>query len=340
MSSAISSFAAPKSKKSRYEIVSASQTTVSAVSTGANTSNFEFAVPSIIPRRLQSKRPKPPQVLRSAFQAPTHPKWTREPSMIKCSFTQIKATYDFNDGLNVRFTTSGVEEQLEVARNWENSSDEGYIGEGYSKRGIYVRHILSLLQCTALKQIYFWRPDLRVKNMFWPSWRIHIWQRARSRGFCRLNIPCCALAMHWSKSLMTWPWIAVLGPLKYPVCTTFIGVPCYWILMRLLCRILFQFWELDIWRACFKLELIRWRIRPLLASFSFHRHSASPLQYTWWKNPQIHRQRWHGWCKWPYYQSRPRIYTLHGVIYPQEHHPMWSSRYVTSRYSFFIYPLT
>lgn len=99
-------------------------------------------------------------VLKSAFRPPTkQPKWMRNPEMIQYSFTYSTAKF-ISDG-NVVFT-SMEPEKIEIAKDWkmgETLYDEGeaheatgFIGKGYSKRGIYVRS--SFFKCNA-QQIEF-----------------------------------------------------------------------------------------------------------------------------------------------------------------------------------------
>jgi len=59
--------------------------------------------------------------------------------MITCSFLWTKATYALKDGLDVQFETSEITEEIEIAAKWEKVGDGGHIGEGFTKRGIYVR---------------------------------------------------------------------------------------------------------------------------------------------------------------------------------------------------------
>jgi hypothetical protein len=92
--------------------------------------------------------PGPPPVLRSAFRIPptpatgtldSEPQWSRSCTTVKSTFIRTKAYYSFADGLRVTFnTTSGVQEVIEIAKKFMSAKDEGYIGEGFTKRGIYV----------------------------------------------------------------------------------------------------------------------------------------------------------------------------------------------------------
>ncbi|KAF8808517.1 hypothetical protein BYT27DRAFT_7222879 [Phlegmacium glaucopus] len=59
--------------------------------------------------------------------------------MITCSFLRTEATYTLKDGLDVQFETSEIAEEMQIAAKWEKASDGGYIGEGFTKRGIYAR---------------------------------------------------------------------------------------------------------------------------------------------------------------------------------------------------------
>ncbi|KAG6915402.1 hypothetical protein DXG01_011656 [Tephrocybe rancida] len=106
-----------------------------------------------------SSMPKPappgisPVVLKSAFRHPTPssaatpalPEWSREPEMIEYSFTQTTAV--FQDDCSVRFSTSRNLGSIFIAANWEAGEqgkvkklkENGFIGKGFTKRGIYAR---------------------------------------------------------------------------------------------------------------------------------------------------------------------------------------------------------
>ncbi|KAF4621693.1 hypothetical protein D9613_012819 [Agrocybe pediades] len=68
------------------------------------------------------------------------PKWTRDMAMVACKFRKTVATYSLSDGLKVNFQQSDTELEIQIAREWQNIDDSGYIGEGFSKRGIYARY--------------------------------------------------------------------------------------------------------------------------------------------------------------------------------------------------------
>ena len=92
--------------------------------------SFTFAVPEI---------PWHPVVLRSAFKPPrARPQWTRDIEMVTCSFLRTKASYSLENGLQVDFEMMETSEEIQIAAKWEKPSDDGYIGEGFTKRGIYV----------------------------------------------------------------------------------------------------------------------------------------------------------------------------------------------------------
>ncbi|PPQ79723.1 hypothetical protein CVT26_016028 [Gymnopilus dilepis] len=95
--------------------------------------SFEFAIPSI-----PASRPTP--ILRSAFRPPIPSfSWTRDVSMVTCTFLRMAASYTPTNGLRVDFETSEEIEEIEIAAKWEKADEPGYIGEGFTKRGIYAR---------------------------------------------------------------------------------------------------------------------------------------------------------------------------------------------------------
>ncbi|KAF8952860.1 hypothetical protein BDZ97DRAFT_1909005 [Flammula alnicola] len=124
-----------KSKRARTDVASAMPASSSRQVSLSQPirSSFTFAVPDI-PQRIG--RP----VLKSAFRPPaTRPNWTRDIEMTACSFLRTKATYALKDGLHVRFETMEIAEEIQIAAKWEKVGDDGYIGEGFTKRGIYAR---------------------------------------------------------------------------------------------------------------------------------------------------------------------------------------------------------
>jgi len=58
--------------------------------------------------------------------------------MVTCSFLRINASYSLENGLHVDFKMMETSEEIEIAAKWEKPGDDGYIGEGFTKRGIYV----------------------------------------------------------------------------------------------------------------------------------------------------------------------------------------------------------
>ncbi|KAF8805628.1 hypothetical protein BYT27DRAFT_7258067 [Phlegmacium glaucopus] len=135
-----SSTVGSKTKKPRTDVtvtsaIPASSSRLQVSNSQPIRSSFNFAVPDI-PHRVGGH-----VVLKSAFQPPTAtcPKWTRDIEMITCSFLRTEVTYTLKNGLDVQFETSEIAEEMQIAAKWEKASDGGYIGEGFTKRGIYAR---------------------------------------------------------------------------------------------------------------------------------------------------------------------------------------------------------
>lgn len=85
-----------------------------------------------------------PRILRSAFiprrLSAITPAWTHTCEMITVTFHRTTATYSAQDGLLVRFSTQrDTTETIQIAKDHESPDDVGFIGKGYTKRGIYVR---------------------------------------------------------------------------------------------------------------------------------------------------------------------------------------------------------
>ena len=97
---------------------------------------------------ISSATPGPrPVISKSAYRAPVlRQQWTRDLPMIELSFIRTKAT--INSEGNVEFYVSDGVEAIEIAVDWERGQTRyeqgkpqeatGFIGKGYSKRGIYV----------------------------------------------------------------------------------------------------------------------------------------------------------------------------------------------------------
>jgi hypothetical protein len=86
--------------------------------------------------KLVSAGPK----VRTSFRPPAQQHWTRNPRMGKVSFNCITASYSFEDGIEVKFKVDeDVWESIEIALDYDKDGDEGLIGKGLSKMGIYVR---------------------------------------------------------------------------------------------------------------------------------------------------------------------------------------------------------
>ena len=89
-----------------------------------------------------------PRVLRSAFVPPRlsanhggsaqSTRWTRHCDMVEIKFTRTSAKYSGADGLVVQFSAHKTKETIEIPLEHESQEDVGFIGMGYTKRGIYV----------------------------------------------------------------------------------------------------------------------------------------------------------------------------------------------------------
>jgi hypothetical protein len=60
--------------------------------------------------------------------------------MVACSFVQTHAKYSPADGLLVNFETMTSSEEILIAAEFLNESDDGHIGEGFTK-GLLVSKI-------------------------------------------------------------------------------------------------------------------------------------------------------------------------------------------------------
>ena len=108
----------------------------------------DFTVPTCHSALLSG--PRGPVVLKSAFRPPTQqlkPKWMRNPQMISHLFTRTTAKFTLHGDVEYGSTE---QEEIEIAKDWEKGEKlyeqgepheaTGFIGRGYTKRGIYVSH--------------------------------------------------------------------------------------------------------------------------------------------------------------------------------------------------------
>jgi len=65
-------------------------------------------------------------------------RWSRNIHMISLSFFRIDTSYSLENGLRVEFQTKLMTDKIEVAVNCIEKNDDGYIGKGATKHGIYV----------------------------------------------------------------------------------------------------------------------------------------------------------------------------------------------------------
>lgn len=131
---------------------------------------------------VSSVRPQP-TVLKSAYRPPAKPtatlKWTRNPTMVTCNFQQITAWFDLDGTGQVATKESTKREVIELssAQQFEKAGQPGFIGEGFTKRGIYVCPLYILTAKAKISRVH--RLDLIMKNMLSPSHLTFRWARTR-----------------------------------------------------------------------------------------------------------------------------------------------------------------
>jgi hypothetical protein len=92
-----------------------------------------------------------PRILKSAFIPPrlsaSATIWTRNCDMITIRFTRTTATHNAQDGLLVKYSTNPQDtiQTIQIPKEHELADDVGFIGKGYTKRGIYVCALTSML---------------------------------------------------------------------------------------------------------------------------------------------------------------------------------------------------
>lgn len=116
-------------------------------------------------------------VMRSSFMSgPATYQWSRKTEVISWSFVRTTATYT-KEAFDFNFEKKAIEESISIAANWEidwksGKKDGGFIGEGFSKRGIYVSPTtFSILTMPApiLTIFEIYRAGLETRNTFSPS---------------------------------------------------------------------------------------------------------------------------------------------------------------------------
>ena len=111
-------------------------------------------VSALVPSILQSAWPaSKPAILRSAFPSdmgrqksstpmgpppPPAPIWTRQCEMQTAIFIKTTASYNPKNGFAVVFKSNSTPDSIHIAKDFESQEDDGLIGEGSSKRAIYV----------------------------------------------------------------------------------------------------------------------------------------------------------------------------------------------------------
>jgi hypothetical protein len=144
----IESSAAGKRKRASSQSASLSSKTQS----NYNRTVSRLAVASRSGSIVSAAIPRPrPVILKSAYRAPVQreqitDQWTRDPPMTELLFIRTKAVIN-KDG-TVEFSVSDGFEAIQVAGDWKKGQTlheegkphetTGFVGMGYSKRGIYV----------------------------------------------------------------------------------------------------------------------------------------------------------------------------------------------------------
>lgn len=180
------SMAGPRAKKARMDDrTSVQPTLISAFF--ASPEPASAAAPASKPvQRVLASAFKPPSaqqpVMKSAFKPPftengyvvppepACPKWTRDIELIGCLFKRSTGTYNLKDGLKVKLHNYDEVEEIFIAKYWEETHDNGFIGKGSSKCGIYVcvKFCMSMMPTNSILFFFFCgrRQDTTTKNMF------------------------------------------------------------------------------------------------------------------------------------------------------------------------------
>ena len=79
--------------------------------------------------------------LKSAYKPRTpQTQWTKDVETSVSQFVRISATYD-TQTCQVELSAESCNiEEIAIATKWDTEEDDGYVGIGYTKRGIYVSH--------------------------------------------------------------------------------------------------------------------------------------------------------------------------------------------------------
>lgn len=140
-----------------------SQSTLAGLRTSSHNLNTSYAVTgsrtlasksrsgpsgSILSSAILGRTTSKPIILKSAFRPPIRKEqWTRDPPMIESLFIRTKATISTEGNVEIS-VSDGILEAIEIAGDWENGQTlydqgkphetTGFVGMGYSKRGVYV----------------------------------------------------------------------------------------------------------------------------------------------------------------------------------------------------------
>lgn len=118
---------------------------------------------------------KAPIILQSAFRPPSKKKmWTRDPPM--GSFQFLRTSAECQPDGQVKFSEATETEKIELSLDWQKGEDvianpgsfsdeTGFIGRGFTKRGIYVCEIFMLFNLPFNSSNSSFRPDFRIRNM-------------------------------------------------------------------------------------------------------------------------------------------------------------------------------
>ena len=174
----------------------------------------------------------------SAF--PNISKWTCDCTMVSTSFIWTTASYNLFDGLMVKFKTNdNITEAIKIAEKWEMPCEPGYIGKGFTKQGIYVRHHLYIYIFIDYYLTYS-RPVFRERNMLSHSPLIFSCQKVQLSRFWRPNMLFCAWVL-LSRQNLIHMWRIVTSPLfhvrRLILKTHFVHLRCFNL------RFLLQLWQ-------------------------------------------------------------------------------------------------
>jgi len=117
-------------------------------------------------------------------------------------FIKTTASYDPKNGFAVVFKSNSTPDSIHIAKDFESQEDDGLIGEGSSKRAIYVS---PLVWCWSICHSHNHRHSSTARNMQSRSHSIAAQPTLMWRARSMLNLAFSVLLTTWKVNSMSMP---------------------------------------------------------------------------------------------------------------------------------------